>query len=131
MADQEEEVKKGKGGRPLKEVDEKLLEKLAKLHLSDKAMADCVGVHVDTLHTRYSEKIEIWRSKSKGKIAEVLFDEGLNRRREYAVKMLAQKHLDYADKVEKQSKLTIVDELDELTVEEIEKELRILQDINE
>lgn len=84
--------------RPRKKVDEILLEKLSKLQLSDKVMADIVGISVDTLHRRFADKIEIWRSKSKGKIAEVLFDEGINKREPWALKALCQKHLDYADK---------------------------------
>lgn len=118
-------------GRKPKPIDEALLKKLAKLQLSDKVMADIVGVHVDTLHSRYSDQIEIWRSESKGKLAEVVFDEAVNRRKEYAVKMVAQKHLGYADKVEKMSKIEIVDELDKMSVEEIEKQIKELTSINE
>lgn len=86
--------------RPRKPVDENLLEKLAKLHLSDVVMAEILNISVDTLHRRYAEKIAAWRSKSKAKMAEVLFDEAIYQRKDYAVKMLAQKHLGYADKVE-------------------------------
>lgn len=92
-----EEVEK-KVGRPLKEIDERLLEKLTRLHLSDKVIADILCCHVDTLHNRFSEKMDEWRSRSKGKIAEVLFDEGVNKREPWALKALAQKHLDYHDK---------------------------------
>lgn len=89
--------------RPLKKIDELLLEKLAKLHLSEKVMADIVGCHPDTLRDRFSTKIEEWRSKSKGKMAEVLFDEAINKRQPWALKALAQRHLDYADKVEQKT----------------------------
>ncbi len=88
-----------KPGRPQKEINEDLLKKLTKLHLSDKVIADCLGVHVDTLHNRFSEQMEQWRSESKGKIAEVLFDEAVNKREPWALKALAQKHLDYSDRV--------------------------------
>lgn len=91
------EVEK-KVGRPLKEIDERLLEKLTRLHLSDKVIADILCCHVDTLHNRFSDKMDEWRSRSKGKIAEVLFDEGVNKREPWALKALAQKHLDYHDK---------------------------------
>ena len=90
-------------GRKLKHVDETLLEKLTKLHLSDKVISDILGIHPDTLHTRFSDKMDEWRSKSKGKIAEVLFDEGINKREPWALKALAQKHLDYHDKVKTES----------------------------
>jgi len=89
-----------KQGRPKKEIDEKLLESLAKLHLHNKTIAEILEIHPDTLRDRYSTQIAKWQSLSKGKMAEVLFDEGVTKRKEYAVKMLAQKHLGYADKVQ-------------------------------
>lgn len=81
-------------------VDEKLLEKLTKLHLSDRTIADCLGISEDTLHRRYAEQMEMWRSMSKCKIAEVLFDEALNKREPWALKAIAQRHLGYADRVQ-------------------------------
>ncbi len=87
------------GGRPYAKVDEKLLEKLSKLHLTDKVIADILGVHVDTLHRRFSEKMDKWKSDSKSTIANILFDEGVNKRTPWALKSLAQKHLDYYDNV--------------------------------
>lgn len=95
-----------KSGRPPIAVDENLLEKLTKLHLSDKVIADILEIHVDTLHNRFSEKMDGWRSRSKGKIAEVLFDEGINKREPWALKALAQKHLDYSDKVKTDSQVS-------------------------
>lgn len=106
-------------GRKLKPVDEALLEKLAKLHLSEKVMADILGIHPDTLRDRFSIKIEEWRSKSKGKIAEVLFDEGINKREPWALKALSQKHLDYHDKV--RTDFNNVTPERKLTDEELEK----------
>lgn len=91
------------GGRKPKQIDEKMLENLTKLHLSDKVIADCLGLHVDTLHNRFSEQMDVWRSQSKGKIANVLFDEAVNKREPWALKALAQKHLDYHDKVKTES----------------------------
>lgn len=85
--------------RPTIPVDEQLLEDLTKLHLSDKVIADILGISADTLHRRYAEQMDHWRSVSVGKIAEVLFDEGVNRREPWALKALAQKHLDYSDRV--------------------------------
>ena len=92
-------------GRPLKKIDEVLLQKLSKLHLSDKVIADIVGCHVDTLRDRFSNKMEEWRSMSKGKIAEVLFDEAVNKREPWALKTIAQRHLGYADKIEQETKI--------------------------
>lgn len=107
-----------KSGRPLKEVDEKLLEHLTRLHLSDKVISEILEVHPDTLHSRFSDKMDVWRSKSKGKIAEVLFDEAINNRKDWALKTVAQKHLDYSDKVKTESEIKHTYE--NLTDEEIE-----------
>lgn len=85
--------------RPQKKIDEIMLEKLTKLHLSDKVIADCLGCSVWTLERRYAQKMDEWRSKSKSKIADVLFDEAINKREPWALKALSQKHLDYHDKV--------------------------------
>lgn len=109
-------------GRKLKPVDEALLEKLAKLHLSEKVMADILGIHPDTLRDRFSIKIDEWRSKSKGKIAEVLFDEGINKREPWALKALSQKHLDYHDRIKTEVKDTTPRE--KMTDEELEAEIQ-------
>lgn len=89
--------------RPQKKVDEILLAKLAKLHLSDNVIADCLGISVDTLNRRYADKIKDYKSMTKSKMAEVLFDEALNKREPWALKMITQRHLDYADKVEQKN----------------------------
>lgn len=86
--------------RPEKEIDEILLEKLASNLCSDKLIADCLGVHVDTLHRRYSDKIDEIRAKTKAKLSNVIIDDAINNRKEYAIKMTAQRYLGYADKVE-------------------------------
>lgn len=93
-----EQVESKKVGRPPIEVDEKLLKTLSKFHLSDKVIAECLGISVDTLHRRFADQIELYKSQSKSKIAEILFDEALNKREPWALKALAQKHLDYHDK---------------------------------
>ena len=92
-----------KGGRPLIPIDERQLETLSKLHLSDQAIAQILGIHVDTLHNRFSEKMKQWKTQSTGKIANVLFDEALNKRKDYAVKLLANKHLGYFERVQSQT----------------------------
>jgi hypothetical protein len=84
-----------KAGRKKKQIDASLVEKLAKLHLSDQIIADCCDCHINTIKTHFSQEIAAWRSKGKTKIAEVLFDEGVNKRQPWALKMLAEKHLGY------------------------------------
>jgi len=112
------------GGRPKKQVDEQLLEKLAKLHLPDKVIADILKIHVDTLHDRFSEKIEEWQSESKGKIASVLFDEGVNKREPWALKALAQRHLGYHDKVKTETVSVNINS--QLSESEIDKKINEL-----
>ena len=109
--------------RPKKPVDEILLEKLTKLHLSDKVIADILCIHVDTLNDRYSEEMDEWRSKSKGKIAEVLFDEGINKREPWALKALAQKHLDYHDKVKTET-TNVNASMEKLSDDQLEAEIQ-------
>lgn len=89
-----------KPGRPPIDVDESLLERLAMRMLSDGTIAVCLGISEDTLHRRFAEKIDKIRGNFKAKLADVVIDEGINKRKDYAVKMLAQKHLGYADKTE-------------------------------
>ncbi|CAB4153207.1 hypothetical protein UFOVP610_52 [uncultured Caudovirales phage] len=113
-------------GRPEKEIDVVLLEKLAKLHLSEKVMCDILGCHEDTLNKHFSDKIEEWRSKSKGKIAETLFDEGINKREPWALKALSQKHLDYHDKIKTDNTNVNVNKYEKLSDEEIQNEIKKL-----
>lgn len=94
----EPEKPRRKPGRPRKVIDENLLKKLTKLHLSDRTIASILEVHVDTLHSRYSEQMEQWKSLSKGKIAEILFDEAITRRAPWALKTIVQRHLGYFDR---------------------------------
>lgn len=93
------------GGRPFVKVDEILLEKLTKLHLSDQVLADILGIGINTLHRRFHDRMEKWKSESKSKMANVLFDEALNKREPWALKALAQRHLGYADKIESKSEV--------------------------
>lgn len=85
-------------GRKVIPIDEKLLKTLTQYHLSDKIISDILGISEDTLNRRFADKMEQWRSESKSKIASVLYDEGINKREPWALKALAQKHLDYSDK---------------------------------
>lgn len=114
--------------RPRKKIDEVLLEKLTKLHLSDRVIADAFNVSVDTIHRHYAEQMKVWRSKSKCKIAEVLFDEAMNKREPWALKAIAQRHLGYSDRQEiKQTEelspraLTVINDLAARSAEFFEK----------
>lgn len=114
-----------KAGRKQIPIDELLLEKLTKLHLQNETIAHIVGCSTDTLDRRFAEKMKEWRSKSKGKIAEVLFDEGINKREPWALKALAQKHLDYHDKIKTENRTTSVSE--SMSDEEIQKQIEELK----
>lgn len=107
--------------RPKKVVDEKLLENLTKLHLSDQVISDCVGVSVWTLERRYAQQMQEWRSQSKSKIANVLFDEAINKREPWALKALAQKHLNYHDKIKTES--TNIHSFGELSDEDLDTKI--------
>jgi AraC-like DNA-binding protein len=113
--------------RPQIEIDEALLKKLTKLHLSDKVIAECLDVSVDTLHRRFADQMQKWRSESKSKIADVLFDEAVNKREPWALKALAQKHLDYSDKVTTDSKNLNMN-YDNLSEEEIDAKIKKLEE---
>lgn len=112
-------------GRKKIPIDELLLEKLTKLHLQNETIAHIVGCSVDTLDRRFAEKMKEWRSKSKGKIAEVLFDEGINKREPWALKALAQKHLDYHDKIKTENQTVNVNK--QLSDEDIQKQINELK----
>ena len=118
-----ENNQKGKGGRKKKKVDMALLEKLAKLHLSDKVIADCVGISEATLHRRFAEKIEVWQSVRKSKIAEVLYDEAINQREPWALKAIASRHLGYVEKVVNVNRPPVGAEEEELSADEIRAQL--------
>jgi AraC-like DNA-binding protein len=113
-----------KGRKPLP-IDEKMLEQLTKLHLSVETIANCLGCSKDTLERRFAAKMELWRSQSKSKIANVLFDEAVNKREPWALKALAQKHLDYHDKVKTESVNTNMN-YDNMTDEQLEQRLKEL-----
>ena len=117
-----------KAGRPKAKIDEELLEKLAKRHMSLRSMATLLNVHHDTLHDRYSDKIEFWREQTNGKIADVVFDEAINKRKEYAVKMLAQKHLDYHDKIKTESTNVNINKFELMSDEDLDKKIEELRE---
>lgn len=82
---------------PKKSIDAVLLEKLCKLQLSEKIVVDCLGVSIQTLNRRYGQQMDEWRSKGKTKIAEVLYDEAINKRQGWAIQLIAKRHLDYGE----------------------------------
>lgn len=112
-------------GRKQLPIDEKMLENLTKLHLSDETISHCLGVSVWTLERRYAQQMHVWRSQSKSKIANVLFDEAINKREPWALKALSQKHLDYSDKIKTESINTNMN-YDNMTDEQLEQRLKEL-----
>jgi hypothetical protein len=82
--------------KPVKEINENQLEKLCKLHLSDKVICDFLNVSEDTLHRRFADKMAAWRAESKAKVAEILFDEAVNQRAPWALKLYAQRFLGFS-----------------------------------
>jgi len=59
-------AKEKKMGRPVKEIDEDLLYKLAQIHCTMKEMVDIIGVSEDTLKRRYAGLID--KGKAEGKM---------------------------------------------------------------
>lgn len=107
--------------KPEIKVDETLLEKLTKLHLSDKVISDALDISEDTLHRRYADKMDVWRGQSKAKIAEILYDEAINNRTPWALKMYAHRFLGFDPqslKVEVSSQSTIQSTPIQMTKEE-------------
>lgn len=109
-------------GRKVIPIDEKLLKTLTQYHLSDKIISDILGISEDTLNRRFADKMNQWRSESKSKIASVLYDEGINKREPWALKALAQKHLDYSDKIKTEVK--DVSGAEKMSDEELEAEIQ-------
>jgi len=61
-------MKSNKIGRPLKQVDEKLVKDLASIFCTMDEMAAIVGVSVDTLERRYAEAIKRGRETAKSSL---------------------------------------------------------------
>ena len=61
-------VKQTKIGRPLKQVDAKLVKDLASIFCTMDEMAAIVGVSVDTLERRYAEAIKRGRESAKSSL---------------------------------------------------------------
>lgn len=59
------EPTKSKGGRPRKEVDAALIERMAAIHCTLDEMASITGVSVDTLGRRFAEPIKRGRARGK------------------------------------------------------------------
>lgn len=87
-----------KGGRPPITIDEKVLERLAKHLVPKKTIAHILGISVDTLDRRFADKIAEWQADTDSKTATVFLDEALVKREPWALKLLVQNRLDYADK---------------------------------
>lgn len=85
--------------RPKKEIDEKLLEKLAFVHLPDQIIADCLGISEWTLRRRYARKIDESKSKGKAKLATLAWAKA-EKGDWAAIKFLLQNWLKMSDKIE-------------------------------
>lgn len=111
-------VEAPKVGRPKKDIDLKMLEQLCIAQAPIKVIADILGCHPDTLRDNFSTEIEHFTSKGKGKIAFTMWDLAINKEDTNMLKMLAQKHLDYSDKIKTETDLK--HSFDNLTDEELD-----------
>lgn len=69
--------------RPLKQVDENLLENLAALGCTNEEMAPAVGISADTITKRYSELVEAGRNNGKRSIRRQQFRMAMGYAAEY------------------------------------------------
>lgn len=84
--------------RPRKKIDEKLLEKLAFIHLPDQYIAHCLGISKDTLHRRYADKIEEFKANGKAKLKQLAWNKAQGGDWP-AIKFLLQNYLKMTDKI--------------------------------
>ena len=85
--------------RPRKKVDEKLLEKLAYIHLPEKYIANCLGISEDTLHRRFADKIDECKAKGKAKLKQLAWNKAESGDWS-AIKFLLQNYLNMHEKVD-------------------------------
>lgn len=69
--------KKGKPGRPPKQIDGELVEKLAGIGCTTEEIATVVGCSKDTLERRYRKRLEGGRSKARASLRRIQFESAM------------------------------------------------------
>ena len=99
-------VYKGSGeavGRPLIEIDEDLLLKLAEIQCTNKEIAYCLGVSVDTLKNRFSDLIDKGRSVGNMRLRRAMWKNAIDNEHAVMQIFLSKNLLGYRDTPEPQT----------------------------
>jgi hypothetical protein len=84
--------------RPKKQIDEALVERLAKAQCSNRQIAGRVGVDHKTIADRFSPDLARWREWGKSHLAEVMWSKAIEGDGKMQIH-LAKQHLGHSDKV--------------------------------
>lgn len=87
-------------GRPKKQIDEALVERLAKCQCSDRQIAGRCGVDHHTIARRFGPKLASWREWGKTNLTEAMWANAVEGKDTKAQIHLAKQHLGHADKAE-------------------------------
>jgi len=99
-------VYKGSGeavGRPLIEIDEDLLLKLAEIQCTNKEIAYCLGVSIDTLKNRFSDLIDKGRSVGNMRLRRAMWKNAIDNEHAVMQIFLSKNLLGYRDVPETQT----------------------------
>ncbi len=92
--------KKHAGGRPPKDVSEKLVRFLASIHCTNIEIAGATGVSVDTIERRFAGLIERYRANAKAKLRRKQFQAAMEKDDWRAQKWLGQQWLGQKNNVD-------------------------------
>jgi hypothetical protein len=84
-------------GRPLKELNEEQVYKLAQTLLPIETIASILGTSVDTLDRRFSGVLQAGRSNRKETLSQVMWHKALVEKSEKMMIWLSKQHLGYKD----------------------------------
>jgi hypothetical protein len=108
------EIKREKG-RPVKEIDEKLLFKLAQTMLPVSSIAIILDCCVDTLDRRFSGVLRAGRENRRHSLVEAMWHQALFEKDTKMMIWLSKQHLGYKDKIEQEfSKINFNIMIDEI-----------------
>jgi hypothetical protein len=93
-----EEVKKNKGGRPPKDIDEKLLYRLSQTLLTNESIATILECSPDTLERRFCGLMRKAREDRKATLSEAMWDKALVEKNTVMQIWLSKQHLGHRDK---------------------------------
>ena len=85
--------------RPLLEIDESLVEKLASIHCTMEEIGSVVGCSVDTLERRFADIIKRGKDKGKSSLRRVMWQKAQDGNATMMI-WLSKQHLGMSDKIE-------------------------------